>query len=339
MHFPFLLGYAFMLSTPVSAQDLPIRLSALLIGAVLIVGLNVLIRSGRGGGDDSDKTDAGGPTGGRADPIGMVRYALAGLRTHSMRLRFGVRMSLLFAMWAFVWQYWNRDNAIWLLYTTVALVQPYVDDAWRKSAMRVVGTLAGSVLFCAVLLMTGGDVAMLGIALILLNYVYTVLDPGRYDVMMVFITASALIVAAMSVPADQAVAERVAYILLGVLAATLANHLVLPYHRRDENLELGRMYLSINRRRISDLRTGGGGPQPGPEPDTISRRIRENLVSDPDPMMEGFVDMQDGVNAECRMLSQTTDPGDVSSAHIRDLDARMEESVIMLGKVVVRSNP
>ena len=193
------------------------------------------------------------------------------------------------------------------------------------------------------MLLTGGDVAMLGVALILLNYVYTVLDPERYDVMMVFITASALIVAAMSVPADQAVAERVAYILLGVLAATLANHLVLPYHRRDENLELGSMYLSVNRSRMSALCTGGDQVQPGLDSDTISRRLRENLVSDPDPMMERFVDVQDGVHAECCMLSQMADPGDTSddglSVHMQDLDVRMEESVVLLGKAVVRSNP
>ena len=334
MHFPFLLGYAFMMSTPVPTQDLPLRVFALLVGAVLIVGLNVLIRSGKGGTAVSDK--------GRVDVRRMVASGLENLRVHTMRSRFGLRMSLLFAMWAFVWQYWNRENAVWLLYTTVALVQPYADDAWRKSAMRVIGTLVGSLAFCAVLLLTGGDVAMLGVALILLNYVYTVLDPERYDVMMVFITASALIVAAMSVPADQAVVERVAYILLGVLAATLANHLVLPYHRRDENLELGRMYLSVNRSRMSALCTGGDHVQPGLDPDTISRRLRENLVSDPDPMMERFVDVQDGVHAECCMLSQMADPGDMSdddlSVHMQDLDVRMEESVVLLGKAIVRSN-
>ena len=335
IHFPFLLGYAFMMSTPVPTQDLPLRVSALLVGAVLIVGLNVLIRSGRGGTVVPDK--------GRVDIRRMVASGLGNLRMHTMRSRFALRMSLLFAMWAFAWRYWNRENAVWLLYTTVALVQPYADDAWRKSAMRVIGTLVGSLLFCAVLLMTGGDVAMLGVALIILNYVYTVLDPERYDVMMVFITASALIVAAMSVPADQAVAERVAYILLGVLAATLANHLILPYHRRDENLELGRMYLVVNRNRISTLHTGSDGVQPGLGPDTISRRIRENLASDPDPMMERFVEVQDGVHAECSTLSQTIDPGDRSddgpSMRLQDLDSRMEESVVLLGKAVVGSNP
>ena len=42
MHFPFLLGYAFMLSVPVTAEGLPLRLLALVAGSVFVVGLNVL---------------------------------------------------------------------------------------------------------------------------------------------------------------------------------------------------------------------------------------------------------------------------------------------------------
>ena len=41
MHFPFLLGYAFMLSVPVAADGLPLRLLALVAGSVFVVGLNV----------------------------------------------------------------------------------------------------------------------------------------------------------------------------------------------------------------------------------------------------------------------------------------------------------
>ena len=47
MHFPFLLGYAFMLSVPVSAEDLPVRVLALVVGSVFIVALNVLINRNR----------------------------------------------------------------------------------------------------------------------------------------------------------------------------------------------------------------------------------------------------------------------------------------------------
>ena len=47
MHFPFLLGYAFMLSVPVSAEDLPVRVLALVVGSVFIVLLNVLINRNR----------------------------------------------------------------------------------------------------------------------------------------------------------------------------------------------------------------------------------------------------------------------------------------------------
>lgn len=47
MHFPFLLGYVFMRSVPVSAEDLPVCILALVVGSVLIMILNVAINRNR----------------------------------------------------------------------------------------------------------------------------------------------------------------------------------------------------------------------------------------------------------------------------------------------------
>ena len=280
MHFPFLLGYAFMLSVPVSPEELPVRVAALVVGSVFIVALNVLLNRKRhertchdglvavctevseccgdvmaGRAADTEALDAvclrlrgsmydrlrrsffstpgdrtvldlvsalqmaghavcererdpevlralsrlmdsvrghesgrtevsvvagladgflSGCTG--ADPVltasvvslrdgllslseggsdrrdlrGRVR-AVARETAHrdSARFTFAVRMSVVFALLGFVWQYWDLENAKWLLFTTVALVLPYVDGAWRKSAMRLTGTLVGVAAFAA----------------------------------------------------------------------------------------------------------------------------------------------------------------------------------------------
>lgn len=54
------------------------------------------------------------------------------LRTDSVRFAFAVRMAVLFTVWAFIWQYWELENAKWLLFTTVAIVQPYVEGSWTN---------------------------------------------------------------------------------------------------------------------------------------------------------------------------------------------------------------
>ena len=438
LHFPFLLGYAFMLAVPVEAEALPVRVLALVAGSAFIVALNVLINRNRhartchggivsicgevsaccrsvaatGSADPSaldsvclrlrgsmydrlrrsffstpgDRTvldlvsalqSAGHAVcererdpgvlaglqdlmssviehedGGRgaaavaaeadrflaahpradgalsasvvtlrdgllslesgagetSDVRGRLRVAAREeLRPDSARFSFAVRMSVLFTLWAFVWQHWDLENAKWLLFTTVALVVPYVDGAWRKSAMRLTGTLAGVAAFAAVLALTGGEVGLLSAALMLANYVYTVLDPKRYDVMMVFITFSALIAATMSVPADDAMAERVVFILLGVAAATLANYLVLPYRLRDENTALGRRYLRLNDAMLDHLRASLDGADDDRSVTVlassgVSAKMHMNLEADPDAGTGLLLSRLDSVSRQCSFL-------------------------------------
>ena len=441
MHFPFLLGYAFMLSVPVTAEGLPVRILALVAGSVFIVALNVLLNRNRhartchdglrsvceqvaaccrsvleDGEADPGKLDSlclglrgsmydrlrrsffstpGDHTvldlvsalqmAGRAvcererDPgtladleslMGMVaghedgrvgvsdvaaaatgflashldadsaltasvvslRDGLLSLssgdaqerkdlrgrmravgretaRRDSARFTFAVRMSVVFTLFAFVWQQWDLENAKWLLFTAVALVLPYVDGAWRKSAMRVTGTLAGVVAFAAVALLFGGDVGLLTAALMLANYVYTVLDPKRYDVMMAFVTFSALVAASMSAPAGDAVAERVLFVLLGVVVSTAANFLLLPYRISDEDRSLGDRYLALNERMLGRVESSlrGDRDRDGETVDSlvaagVSAKMHMNAETEPDGDRMLFLSRQDAVAAQCLTL-------------------------------------
>ena len=441
MHFPFLLGYAFMLSVPVSAEDLPVRVLALVVGSVFIVVLNILINRNRHsktchggiiaicrevsgccmdmldgqassegldavcmrlrgsmydrlrrsffttpgdstvlslvsalhmagrsvcrGGHDadvlkdlaslmdtvsahengskevSDVVDAAnvfldrhpdaddvlrasvvdlrdglsslasddGHAAHRDVHLQMRAMARETVRRDSARFTFAVRMSVVFTLFAFVWQYWDLENAKWLLFTTVALVLPYVDGAWRKSAMRLTGTLAGIAAFAVVLVVTGGELGLLTAALMLANYVYTVLDPKRYDVMMVFITFSALVAASMSAPADDAVLERIAFILLGVVVATAANYLLLPYKLEDENASLGGRYLALNdsmldhaRSTLEGRRDADGETVTGLTAAGVSAKLHINSETWQDADADLFLSLQDGVSSQCAML-------------------------------------
>ena len=441
MHFPFLLGYAFMLSVPVSSEDLPVRILALVTGSVFIVALNVMVNRKRHsstchrsisamcsevsaccervlstGESSSEQLDtlclrlrgtmydrlrksffttpgdrrvldmaaslqmAGRAVcqrerdgdvlralkslmdclmvheNGKTDPSGflaaaegflsdhpdadgvitasvvslrdcltslsddgrgqrtdlgdrMRAVAKESFRTDSARFTFAVRMSVVFTVFAFVWQFWDLENAKWLLFTTVALVLPYLDNAWRKSAMRLTGTVAGVAVFAVVLALVGGDVGMLSVALLVANYVYTVLDPKRYDVMMVFITFSALIAASMATPFDDAMAERVLFILMGVVTATLANYLVLPYRIKDEDVSMGGRYLSLSDRMVGFVGSSLRGERDR-EGETVtslsatgvSAKLHMNVEADPDGDAGLFLAYQDAVVAQCSYL-------------------------------------
>ena len=427
LHFPFLLGYAFLLSVPVSPEELDTRIAALVTGSVLIVALNVLVnrktREGtshgiiitvcghvkdcikgvrengthdttalntycaesdavmrdrlntlfftesrdrrvletrtslqnlgnavyeggcpdgllrdleslmgivesfeKGESDASEVSDAvdrilsshgcGYPvvsslrllqsslTDPEKPPIEPVKNTLINdFRTDSLGFSFGVRMAILFTFCVFVWQYYGLDNAQWMLYAIVALVQPYTDSSWKKATHRMTGTLMGVILFVIVCLTMGSDPIALGATVLILGYVYMLVDPKRYDVMMMFITAMVLTGSVMADPMGDAVTERIAYTLLGVVLATASNYLLLPYRMRDENIELCMRYLKTARRGLDDVVNGRDPMETAmiiTESSGISRKLHMNCPDD--PVMGRFLAEQDGLMAEIRLL-------------------------------------
>ena len=448
MHFPFLLGYAFMMSMPVTLEELPIRILALMVGSILTVGLNVLLNRNKmertchnaivsmcdAIGKECDKVLSGSITTtdeldkvcsnvnstvydrlkdgffinpkdrpvmdlvaslqslGRSiclrerdprivkevaslmddlasyendsmsldefcsradgflqrnhdadlailasvkaimleltalensedmvDEDGEVPRAFKfrtimkeNLRTDSVRFTFAVRMAVLFTVWAFIWQYWELENAKWLLFTTVAIVQPYVEGSWTKSSMRIVGTLVGACIFIALVSLFGGTAESLAIVTLMISYIYTVVDPKRYDLMMIFVTLMALLAASMADPSEPVVLERVLYILAGVVLATLANHVLLPYHIRDENLKLSARYLEISSRQLDNLAKAAKGDMDCTEDrflrltaNNISAKIQVNVGRDSDPQVEKLLAAQNAFMAGCVMLSNS----------------------------------
>ncbi|MFT0899654.1 FUSC family protein [Candidatus Methanoprimaticola sp. MG2] len=242
------------------------------------------------------------------------------LRGDSLSFSFAFRIAGLFTLWAFIWQYWDVENAKWLLYTTIAVVMPYIEGSWKKASMRITGTLVGALAFIALAVVLKEDMMLMTAALLVINYIYTVLDPKRYDVMMSFITVSALIAASMAEPAETALLERIAFILLGVAAATIANHTVLPYRMRDENMELGARFIRISSLRIGELADAAAG-----NPDlqkrayltltagSISQKLFVNARRTDGTEDDEFVMNQSTVMSECALISASLDeePSDV----------------------------
>ena len=446
MHFPFLLGYAFMLSVPVAAEDLPLRLLALIVGAVFVVGLNVLshhVSKGRrehegivsicdevssicvsaraGASPSTDKLDAlcarmdgylyerlksrflsrpgdrrmldvvvslqviGSAAALRerdpetldslsdimarissfqkgedmqplldaidsflvdcpdADPearsaLRLLRDQLwrmafstsegsfdeanipasfrigtvlrESLRLDSARFTFSFRMALMFSLCAFVWQGWGDENAKALVFTTIAMVQPYLEGTARRTALRLVGTVAGIAAAILSLVIAGGDLAVLTVIMLVANYVFTVMSPLRYEVMMAFVTLSSLLTAMMTNPPETILTERVAFVFAGVLIASAANRIILPYRLADENVELCGRYLGIVRDLIGRLGESLDGRQDRLaetalvlRASTVSSKIRTNVTGNPDLPTKVLLSRLDRLTVGIRLLS------------------------------------
>ena len=452
MHFPFLLGYAFMLSAPIGAEGIPLRVAALLLGSVFVVGLNVLFhhvsrgRRERDGmvaicrevsslcttikagsvattdrldglcstmdgylyerlksrfvsrpgdrrmldvvvslqvigtavcdrerdpavldgiagisdalasfqqGDDMqpllDRIDSFlremdadpetrtalrilrddlwrmsfSTTEERFDEADVPASFRAGtilrenMRLDSVRFTFSFRMALMFSLCAFAWQYSGDENAKALVFTTIAMVQPYLEGTARRTAMRLLGTFVGILAAITSLVIAGGDLGTLTAILLVANYVFTVTAPKRYEVMMAFITLSSLLTAMMTNPPETILTERVAMIIAGVLIASIANRVILPYRLADENIVLGGRYVDVTGGQIRSLGDAADGRRdPMGETAlvlraaTISSKMRMNVTSRRDLAVEMLLSRQDNLTARIMLLSRSMETAD-----------------------------
>lgn len=233
-------------------------------------------------------------------------------RRDSVRFTFAVRMAMMFSLWAFVWQYWELENAKWLLYTTAALVQPYIEGTWAKSGMRIAGTLVGAFGYVAIALVTNHDPMMMSVALMIVSYIYTLVDPKRYDVMMTFITLTALLAAALADPRGDVLMERLLFILAGVVAAIMANMMILPYRLKDETIELGRRSVKVTSKQIEAIRRTADGVIDDDadsylvlKANNICLKMQMNDSREESRPFSGFISAQNALTSECSMLQKS----------------------------------
>lgn len=233
-------------------------------------------------------------------------------RRDSVRFTFAVRMAMMFSLWAFVWQYWELENAKWLLYTTAALVQPYIEGTWAKSGMRIAGTLVGAFGYVAIALVTNHDPMMMSVALMIVSYIYTLVDPKRYDVMMTFITLTALLAAALADPRGDVLMERLLFILAGVIAAIMANMMILPYRLKDETIELGRRSVKVTSKQIEAIRRTADGVIDDDtdsylvlKANNICLKMQMNDSREESRPFSGFISAQNALTSECAMLQKS----------------------------------
>lgn len=221
------------------------------------------------------------------------------LREDSVKFTFAVRMAIMITFWSFVGDYFELENSKWLVFTSIALVQPYMEGAAEKSKHRIVGTIAGVIIFIILTPLTASE-GMVTLLMLAVGYISTVLDPDRYDVEMTFITLCSLLMATTLFPESPLVEERLLYILLGVVCATIANRIILPYRLADETRDLSNRYMSVTRNTIRELRSsleGKGDCQKSTAlmvtSHSLSEKIRMNNDSDPRTSVTELLNGQD----------------------------------------------
>lgn len=249
-------------------------------------------------------------------PIGyrMRTVLRENLSRDSAKFTFAFRMALIFSIWAFVGSYFKLDNSVWLLFTSISIIQPYLEGTVQKSIMRMKGTVVGVAVFL-VLMVAFPQPEATAILMFVIGYFYTLFDINarRYDIMMIFTTLSVLLAANMLFPSEAlsflVAGERLLYISIGIVVAMIANRVIMPYRLKDENIDLSRRHLSLSRSQIRGLRdaaAGGGDDNIDAASfitaNIVSTKIRTNNDRDKNMDVDKFLMDQDDNVLQCAFL-------------------------------------
>lgn len=163
-------------------------------------------------------------------------------RTDSIRMSFALRSALGISIMFFVAQVLDLEFGKWLVYTNLAIIQPYASDGGKKLNSRIKGSIIGFVLF-VILFGIFKDPASRTMILMIDGYLCSY--KKNYFQETIFVTISAMGVAALSDPStDTFPLQRLLFVLLGGIFATLLNKFIMHLTIEDTVDSLKERYIS-----------------------------------------------------------------------------------------------
>lgn len=163
----------------------------------------------------------------------------------SIKFSYALKSALLISLSIGVVEYFNIPEGRWIVFSILAITQPYKQDSSAKSRTRIKGTIVGIIAFC-VLFMIIKDPTIRSLLLMLSGYLCSF--QSRYDRQMAFITFSALGAASLTAAAGEGgelIFYRILYVAIGTGIALLGNKLILPYGIEDSTSYLMDKYNRI----------------------------------------------------------------------------------------------
>ncbi len=235
------------------------------------------------------------------------------INKNSVKFTFAFRLALLIAAWEFVADYFNIADAKWLAFTSIAIVQPYLEGTFQKSKERVYGTVLGVGVFAVTMAIIVGlslpQSAAVTAVLMAVAYGTTLKKPETYSMTVLFNTMMALMSASLLEDMSVAIVDRLAFIGIGIVVAMLANHLIFPFRFKNERYDLTKKAMSVGRAQIQDLEGYAKGTSDKHKAvaltissDSVANKLRSINTVDTDDNVEAFVVRQNEISSRCMFL-------------------------------------
>lgn len=161
----------------------------------------------------------------------------------SLKFSYAFRSALLMSIGIGIVGYFNLPEGKWLVFTLLAIIQPFKQDASTKSRRRIVGTLIGVIVFFIAFTLVS-DMTMRSLMIMLAGYICSY--QTDYSKQMIFTTFSALGAASLADGFSlELIISRLIYVVIGTGIAMIANKLILPYGVDDSTKYLMEIYNKI----------------------------------------------------------------------------------------------
>ncbi|MEG0291814.1 MAG: FUSC family protein [Anaerovoracaceae bacterium] len=146
-------------------------------------------------------------------------------RKDSIRMSFAFRSAFAISTMFFVYKYFDLEYGRWLVYTNLAIIQPYASEAGEKLRDRIKGTIVGFLIFIMLFGMFQ-DSGERTVIIMLVGYLAGF--KRNYFEEIITTTISAMGIAAMSAPGDDDLTMyRILFVFLGGCFAMVVNRFIM----------------------------------------------------------------------------------------------------------------
>lgn len=157
----------------------------------------------------------------------------------SLKLSYATRLATGIAIGGFIMDYFNISEGRWILFTILSIINPIYEVSKEKSKDRIKSTIVGGIIV-VLLFSIFKDSTIRGLIIMGTGYIGGFTNKYKYN--MICVTISAIGSAALIGSAEILTVNRILFVALGIVIATVVNKLLLPYNLNDANINLRKMY-------------------------------------------------------------------------------------------------
>ncbi|MBY0221551.1 FUSC family protein [Sporosarcina aquimarina] len=181
--------------------------------------------------------------------------------TNSIKLSYAIRMAVGISLTGFMIDFFDLVEGRWMMFTVLSVIIPLYEQSQKKMRDRIFATTIGAVAV-TILFMIFQSYTARSVLLMMAGYLMSYVKAYRYNTILVTFSAIGA-VALVTGTTEVLTLERVAFVVAGVILASLINKFILPYKLEDANRDLWSMYNDTVHEMLVEAKekVKGGGDQ------------------------------------------------------------------------------